>query len=51
MARQSGQVQLEQVNMRMALNMGYLGKHGTSSSGIEETTHLITIRQAEIRDE
>jgi hypothetical protein len=41
MARQGGQVQLEQADMQIALNMEHIAKHGISRSGIEGITPLI----------
>ena len=41
MARQRGWVQLEQSDMRLALNMAQLAKGGFSRATIEETQYLI----------
>ena len=41
MARQGGRVQLEQSDMRRALNMAQMAKGGFSHSAIEETQFLI----------
>jgi len=51
MARQRGQVQLEQTDMRLALNMAKMGKGGFSRAVMEETQHLIKKPHAEIRVE
>jgi hypothetical protein len=51
MARQGGRVQLEQADMRIALNMVNMAKHGISRAGIEETKNLIKKPRAEIREE
>ena len=40
MARQGGRVQLEQSNMRLALNMGKMAKEGFSRATIDETKYL-----------
>jgi len=41
MLRQGGQVQLEQSDMRLALNMAKMAKGGFLCSAIEETQFLI----------
>jgi len=41
MARQGGRVQLEQTDMRLALNMARMAKGGFSCTAIEEMHHLI----------
>jgi hypothetical protein len=41
MARQGGRVQLEQSDMRLALNMVKMAKVGFSHAAIEETKYLI----------
>jgi hypothetical protein len=41
MARQGGQVQLEQSNMRLPLNMAKMAKEGFSGATIEEMKYLI----------
>jgi len=51
MARQGGGVQLEQSDMRLALNMAEMAKGGFSRATIEETQYLIkkpcnTVREA-----
>jgi len=51
MARQGGRVQLEQSNMRLALNMAKMAKEGFSHSAIEETKYLIKKPRAEVREE
>ena len=42
MARQGGQAQLEQSDMRIALNMAKTAKGGVSRAAMEETHFLIT---------
>ena len=51
MARQGGQVQLEQSDMRLALNMAKMAKAGFSRAAIEETKYLIKKPRAEVREE
>jgi len=51
MARQGGRVQLEQSDMRLALNMAKMAKGGFSRATIEETQFLIKKPQAEVREE
>ena len=51
MARQGCQVQLEQSDMRLAMNMAKMDKGGFSRAGIEETQELIMKTRAEIREE
>ena len=51
MARQGGQAQLEQSDMRPALNMAKTAKGGVSRAAMEETHFLITKPRAEVRDE
>jgi len=51
MARQGGRVQLEQSNMRLALNMAKMAKEGFSHAAIEETKYLIRKPRAEVREE
>jgi hypothetical protein len=51
MARQGGRVQLEQSNMRLALNMAKMAKEGFSCAAIEETKYLIKKPRAEVREE
>ena len=41
MARQGGRVQLEQSDMRMALNMATMANEGYSRTTSEETKYLI----------
>jgi len=48
MARQGGRVQLEQTDMRLALNMAKIAKRGFSRATIEETQHLIKKPRAEV---
>jgi len=51
MARQGGRVQLEQSDMRLALNMAKMAKEGFSRAAIEETKDLIKKPRAEVREE
>jgi len=51
MTRQRGQVQLEQSDMRLALNMAKRAKQGFSPAAIEETQQLIKIPPAKVREE
>ena len=51
MARQGGRVQLEQSDMRLALNMAKMAKEGFSRAGIEEMKYLIKKPRAEVREE
>jgi len=51
MASQGGRVQLEQSNMRLALNMAKMAKEGFSRAAIEETKYLIKQHRAEVREE
>jgi len=51
MARQEGRVQLEQSNMRLALNKAKMAKEGSSRTTIEETKYLIKKPCAEVREE
>jgi len=51
MARQGGRVQLEQSDMRLALNMAKMAKGGFSRAAMEETQQLITKPRAEDREE
>ena len=51
MARQGGRVQLEQSDMRLALNMAKMAKEGFSRASIEETKYLIQKPRAEVREE
>jgi hypothetical protein len=50
MARQGGQVQLEQSDMRLALNMAKKAKEGFSHAAIAETKYLIQKPRAEVRE-
>jgi len=50
MARQGGQIQLEQSDMRLALNMAKMAKEGFSCASIEETQQLIKKPCAEVRE-
>jgi len=51
MARRRGQVQLEQSDMRVALNMAQMAKEGVSRAAIEETKYLIEKQRAKVREE
>jgi hypothetical protein len=51
MARQGGWVQLEQSDMRLALNMTTMAKGGFSGAAIEETQQQIKKPPAEVREE
>ena len=50
-ARQGGRVQIEQSDMRLALNMAKMAKGGISHAAIEETQQLIKKPHAEVREE
>jgi len=49
--RQQGLVQLEQSNMRLALNMAKVANEGFARTSIEETQQIIKKPDAEIREE
>jgi len=51
MVRRGGRVQLEQSDMRLALNMATMAKGGFSRAAIEETQQLIEKPCAEVREE
>jgi len=51
MARQGGRVQMEQSDMRLALNMAMMAKEGFLCAAIEETKYLIKKPCAEVREE
>jgi len=51
MARQRGRVQLEQSDMRLALNMAKMAQGGILHATKEETQFLIKKPQAEVREE
>jgi hypothetical protein len=51
MARQGGRVQLEQSDMRLALNMAKMAKGGISCAAIEEMQQLVKKPCAEVREE
>ena len=51
MARQGGRVQLEQSNMRLALNKAKIAKEGFSGTAIQQTKILMKKPCAEVRDE
>jgi len=48
MARQRGHVQLEQSDMRLALNMAKMTKGGFSHAAIDVTQYLIKQPRAEV---
>jgi len=50
MARQGGWVQLEQSDMRLALNMAKIAKEGFSCAAIEETKYLIKTQHTEVQE-
>jgi hypothetical protein len=51
MARQGGRVQLEQSDMRLALNMAKMAKEVFSHAAIEESKYLIQNPRAEVQEE
>jgi hypothetical protein len=51
MARQGGWVQLEQSDMRLALNMAKMAEEGFSRATIEEMKYLIKKPRTEVREE
>jgi hypothetical protein len=51
MARQGGRVQLEQSDMRLALNMAKMAKKGFLRATIEETKYLIKKPCAEVQEQ
>jgi len=51
MARQGGRVQLEQSDMRLALNMAKMAKEGFWRATIKKTKYLIKKPRAEVREE
>ena len=51
MARKGGRVQLEQSDMRLALNMAKMAKGGFSRATIEETQFLIKKPRVQVREE
>jgi len=51
MARQTGRVQLEQSNMRLALNAAKMAKGGFLRAAIEEMHQLIKKPRAQVREE
>jgi hypothetical protein len=51
MARQGGQVKLEQSGMRLALNMAKIAKEGFSYATMEETKYLIKKPHTQVREE
>ena len=50
MARQGGRVQLEQFDMRLALDMAKMAKEGFLHAAIEETNYLIKKPGAKVRE-
>ena len=50
MARQGGRVQLEQSNLRLALNIAKMAKEGFSCAAIEETQQLIKKPHTEVQE-
>ena len=50
MARQGGQVQLEQSDIRLALNMAKMAKGGFSCAAIEETQQRINRHRTKVRE-
>jgi len=50
-ARQGGCVQLEQSDMRLALDMAKMAKEGCLWAAIEETQYLIKRPRTEVREE
>jgi len=51
MARQGRRVQLEQSDMRLALNMAKIAQEGFLHAVIQETQHLIKQPRADVREE
>jgi len=51
MGRQGGRVQLEQSDMRLALNMAKMAKEGLLRAAIEEMKYLIKKPRVEVREE
>jgi len=51
MARQGGRVQLEQSDIRLALNMAKMAKEAFWRAAIEEMKYLIMKPRAEVREE
>jgi len=51
MARQEGRVQLEQSDIRLALNLARMAKEGFSCAAIEETKSIIKIPCTEVPQE
>jgi len=51
MARQGGQVQLEQSDMHLVLNMAKMARGGFLRAAMEETQQLIKKPCAEVREE
>jgi hypothetical protein len=50
-ARQGGRVQLEDSDMRLALNMAQMAKEGFSCAAFEEPNYLLETPRAEVREE
>jgi hypothetical protein len=51
MARQRGRVQLEQSDIRLALNMAKMVKGGFSRAAVEESQYLIKKPRPKVREE
>jgi hypothetical protein len=51
MAKQGGRVQLEESDMRLALNIAKMAKGGFLPASLEETKQLIKKPRAEVREE
>ena len=51
MAREGGCVQLEQSNMRLALNMAKMAKEGISRAVVKETQYLMKKPHAEVQQQ
>jgi cell division GTPase FtsZ len=51
MARQGGQVQLQQSDMSLVMKMAKMATAGFSSTAIEETHHLVKCPRAEVQHE
>jgi len=51
MARQGGRVQLEQSDMRLALNMAKMAKDGFSRTAIEKMKYLIKKQRVKVQEE
>jgi len=51
MARQGGRVQLEQSDIRLALNLAKMAKGGFLRPAMEDTQHVIKIPRTDVREE